>query len=107
VLVDWLITIDEMGWRGGESSVQSMDTQDQNPDTIDMTAQKFYAVGFGHAVHARRYHLGYSQEELAERAGLHRSYIGVEERGEKNVKLYVATQIAKALGISICELVER
>ncbi len=94
-----------MKGRGVISAVNGHTGSESRHYRYDRT--KSYAVGFGHAVHARRYHLGYSQEELAERAGLHRSYIGVVERGEKNVTLYVATQIAKALGISICELVEQ
>ena len=40
-----------------------------------------------------------SQEELANRCGLHRTYIGAVERGERNVTLKTVERIAAALGI--------
>lgn len=45
-----------------------------------------------------------SQEELADRAGLHRTYIGAVERGERNVSLDNILAIAKALKITASEL---
>lgn len=45
-----------------------------------------------------------SQEELAFRAGLHRTYIGMIERAEKNITLINIEKIAKALGIEIHQL---
>ena len=49
--------------------------------------------------------LGWSQEELAERCGLHRTYIGAIERGERNVTLSTVHRIARAIGISSAELI--
>jgi len=43
--------------------------------------------------------LGLSQEELAEAAGVHRTYIGMIERGEKNVTIYNIERIAQALKV--------
>ncbi|MDD1015520.1 helix-turn-helix domain-containing protein [Pseudomonas rubra] len=41
-----------------------------------------------------------SQEELAERAGVHRTYIGMLERSEKNVTIHNIERIARALGVA-------
>lgn len=53
---------------------------------------------FGSVVRSHRRALGLSQEELAEGAGLHRTYIGSIERGERNVSLQNIHVIARALG---------
>lgn len=42
---------------------------------------------------------GMSQEQLAEAAGVHRTYVGMLERGEKNVTIYNIERIAKALAV--------
>jgi transcriptional regulator with XRE-family HTH domain len=49
--------------------------------------------------------LGLSQEALAERAGLHRNYVGCIERNEKNVSLDSLERISKALGVPPEELI--
>jgi CheY-like chemotaxis protein/DNA-binding XRE family transcriptional regulator len=54
---------------------------------------------FGAAVRLRRNHLGISQEELAGRAGLHRTYISDVERGARNVSLESIHRLADALAI--------
>ena len=48
---------------------------------------------------------GLSQEAFAERCGLHRTYIGAIERGERNVTLDTLNEIALALGVSSAELI--
>ena len=55
---------------------------------------------FGSTVRKLRDERGYSQEELAERAGLHRNYVGGVERGERNVALENIVKLAKALSVS-------
>ena len=50
---------------------------------------------------------GLSQEELAEKAELHRTYIGMIPRGEKNITLINIGKIAKALAIAVDELLNK
>ena len=59
---------------------------------------------FGSTVRKLRDERGYSQEELAERAGLHRNYVDGVERGERNVALENIVKLAKALSVSPREL---
>jgi len=48
---------------------------------------------------------GWTQEELAERADLHRTYIGAIERHERNVSLLNVERIANALNVNPKELI--
>lgn len=50
---------------------------------------------------------GMSMDELAERAGVHRTYIGLLERRSRQPTLAVAANLAEALGLSLSELVEK
>ena len=59
-----------------------------------------------HAVRSRRGIAGLSQEALADRSGLHRTYVGGIERGERNVSLINLLRLAGALDVSVAELVE-
>lgn len=54
---------------------------------------------FGENVRKRRHKLRLSQEELADRAELHRTYVGSIERGERNVSLENIVRLAAALGV--------
>ncbi len=56
---------------------------------------------FGSKVRVERKKLGLSQEALAARAGVHRTYIGMIERAEKNITLENIEKICNALGLSI------
>ncbi len=49
---------------------------------------------------------GLSQEKLAEMANLHRTYIGMIERGERKVTIVTADKIAKALKVNIIDLLQ-
>ncbi len=46
---------------------------------------------------------GISQEALADKAGLHRTYIGAVERGERNITLLNANRIAEALDVKLSD----
>jgi len=61
-------------------------------------------VRFGKALRARRHKLGVSQEEFADLCGLDGTYIGGIERGERNVALVNIEKLARALKISLSEL---
>jgi len=61
-------------------------------------------IEFGKKIKNERQKLGISQEELAERAGLHRTYIGMIERAEKNITLKNIKKVANALNIKIGKL---
>lgn len=61
---------------------------------------------FGTNVQKYRKEKQLSQEKLAELAGLHRTYIGMIERAEKNITLCNIEKIAKALGLEIGELLK-
>jgi transcriptional regulator with XRE-family HTH domain len=59
---------------------------------------------FGYAVKARREELGLTQEELAERAGIHRTYLSDVERGARNLSLVNIERLAAALALTMAEL---
>ncbi|ATQ42287.1 helix-turn-helix domain-containing protein [Caulobacter mirabilis] len=62
-------------------------------------------IALGREIRRRRKALGISQEALAERAGLHRNYIGFLERGERNPAATTVFALARALGVSAAALV--
>ncbi|WP_296192661.1 helix-turn-helix transcriptional regulator [uncultured Microbacterium sp.] len=64
-------------------------------------------AAFGARVRELRTAAGLSQEELAHRAGLDRSYVGQVERGERNISLDNIHRIAGALGADAGALLER
>lgn len=68
--------------------------------------KKEILIKFGNKVRERRLSLGLSQEKLASRAGVHRTYIGMIERAEKNITLTNIEKIAKALEFSIDEIIK-
>ena len=62
------------------------------------------AKRFGALVRRLRLERGYSQERFGEVSGLHRTYIGMVERGETNVTLGTAYRLAGALGIGLSSI---
>ena len=61
-------------------------------------------IKFGNVIRKLRKEKGISQEELAHRADLHRTYIGMIERAEKNLTLLNIEKLAKALDVKITDL---
>jgi transcriptional regulator with XRE-family HTH domain len=62
---------------------------------------------FANAVKKRRKELGLSQEALASKAGIHRTYAGSIERAKVQVSVAVAAQIASALELTLSALFAR
>lgn len=69
-----------------------------------MHTDKQYLQSFGRRIQELRKKLGISQEELAFRAGFHRTYVGMIERGERNISLCNLLRLADGLGIDIKDL---
>jgi len=63
-------------------------------------------IQFGKRVREERLSLGLSQEELAKKANVHRTYIGMIERAEKNITLSNIEKLAKAFKISVSKLLK-
>ncbi|KAF0124675.1 MAG: putative transcription factor MBF1 like protein [Elusimicrobia bacterium] len=63
-------------------------------------------VKFAKRVREERKKLGLSQEEFAAKAGFHRTYIGMIERGERNITLSNIEKFARALRIPIATLLK-
>jgi DNA-binding XRE family transcriptional regulator len=80
-------------WISGCRAVTIAGVPDPPPDPL--------CVAFGRRLRALRQHRGLSQEAFALRAGLHRTYVGGIERGERNPSLVNLGRIADALGVSL------
>lgn len=61
---------------------------------------------FGNNVRRLRKNIGWSQEDLSDKSGLHRTYIGSIEKGGRNVSLINIERIAKALNVKIADLLK-
>lgn len=66
--------------------------------------KKDILIKFGRKVREERLKLKLSQEELADIVGVHRTYIGMIERAEKNITLQNIEKISRALGVTIPNL---
>ena len=64
-----------------------------------------FQQAFGAAVRRRRHKLGLSQENFAERAQIHRTYVSRIEAGKVDVGMAAAARLAKALGVHLGKLV--
>lgn len=70
------------------------------PDDFRKTAR----VTFAHNLRRYRRLKGLSQEKLAELSGLHRTYVGAVERGERNISLDNMERLANALSVNLTDL---
>lgn len=59
---------------------------------------------FAHSLRVQRLEVGLSQEELADLAGLHRTYIGSVERAERNISIDNMERLAHALKLDVSDL---
>ncbi len=71
-----------------------------------MNTKKILII-FGDRVRELRKYKNLSQEELSFKADLHRTYIGMIERAEKNITLINIEKIARALDVDIIELLKK
>jgi transcriptional regulator with XRE-family HTH domain len=66
--------------------------------------ERNFLRSLGDRVRYRRTKLKLTQQELGDRGGIHRTFIGSVERGERNVSVLNLRQIATALRLSVAEL---
>ena len=63
------------------------------------------AAVFGAVLRERREAAGISQEQLADRAGLHRTYVSLIERGKRTASIEVVRKVSAALGVTMTDLI--
>lgn len=64
-----------------------------------------FKKSFGHCVRRRRLELGYSQEDFADIVGVHRTYQGAIERGERNISIDNLLKISDAFQVNLSILI--
>jgi len=67
---------------------------------------RHFLIFLGRKIRKERLAQSLSQERLGERAKLHRTYIGMIERGEKNITVMNLRKIADALGVEVKNLID-
>ncbi len=71
-----------------------------------MADKNYILVRFGRKIRFEREKRSISQEKLGELAGIHRTYVGMIERGEKNITLLNIEKVASALDMTLKSLVD-
>ena len=69
-----------------------------------MTGEDKFLQAMGQRIRALRTRKGWSQEQLADRSGLHRTYISSVEQGKRNLAALNLRGLARAFGISLSKL---
>lgn len=82
-----------------------MDIMEEMEIILTLEERKLIKMAFGEILRKKRLAQGISQEELASRSGLHRTYAGSVERGERNLSLENIFVFARALKCSAKELI--
>jgi transcriptional regulator with XRE-family HTH domain len=70
----------------------------------ERTSEQILMTAFGNAVRKLRRDRGWSQEEFADHVGVHRTYMGGVERGERNVSLVNIGRISESLEMPLAAL---
>ncbi len=68
--------------------------------------QKQFLIFLGKKIRQEREKMGVSQEQFGKLAKVHRTYVGMIERGEKNITLYNLKRFADALGLPVRDLID-
>lgn len=67
---------------------------------------KQFLIFLGQKIRKEREKIGLSQEGLGKQAKFHRTYIGMIERGEKNITIFNLKRIAEALKVQVRDLID-
>ena len=67
---------------------------------------KQFLIFLGKKIRGEREKMGVSQEQLGKLAKVHRTYVGMIERGEKNITIFNLRKFAEALGVQVKDLVD-
>lgn len=84
-----------------------MKEKNEDKREADKKAKKEVSNKIGLTFRTIREKKGYSQEELADLCGLHRTYMGSLERGESNVTVFNLIRVAEKLNIKASEILEK
>ncbi len=68
-------------------------------------AASLLSKSFGEVIRARRCYLKLTQEQVAEKANIHATYVGMVERGERNCSLDIADALGRALEMPASKLI--
>lgn len=72
--------------------------------TKSVTSDEEFLLNLGEAIRERRLALGLSQEEVATKANVHRTYLSDIERGTRNITVGMLSQVATALQMNLAHL---